>query len=63
MNAIGSFIAMTVGFFILPISAAIVEFIINKSVKKNWGYKVSITLLILQLLIMAVVKLYGPTSE
>ena len=63
MDAIGSLIAMAVGFFILPISAAIVEFIVNKSIKKNWGYKVSITLLVLQLLMVAVVKLYGPTSE
>ncbi len=63
MNAIGSFIAMTVGFFVLPLSAAIVEFIINKSMNKNWGYKVSITLLVLQLLMMAIVKFYSPTSE
>jgi hypothetical protein len=59
MDAIGSLIAMGVGFFALPIFTAVVEFIINKSIKKDWGYTVSITVLVIQLVMMAIVKTSG----
>ena len=59
MDAIGSLIAMGVGFFSLPIFIAVVEFIINKSIKRNWGYTVSITVLVIQLVMIAIVKTSG----
>lgn len=56
MDLIAGLFGKAVGFFVLPIFTFIVEFIINKSLKKDWGYKVSITVLVLQLIIMALLK-------
>jgi len=59
MDALVGVIAVGAGFFSIPIFIAVIEFIINKSIKKNWGYKVSITVLVLQLIMLLVLKTSG----
>lgn len=59
MDALLGLIGMGVGYFAIPIFTAAIEFVINKSIKKDWGYKVSITVLVLQLIVMAVSKTNG----
>lgn len=52
MDYLASYLGLFMGYFAFTIGAFILEFIINKSNGGKWGYKISITVLVLNVLLI-----------
>ena len=52
MDFIASIVGRSVGFFTLSICPLVIEFIVNKSINKKWGYKITITIFLLNVTLL-----------
>ena len=52
MDYFASIVGRVAGIFALSICALIIEFIINKSINKKWGYKITITVFTLNVALL-----------